>query len=144
MLSFSLVVVSLKPLLYRFKKAANLLTRLAVLKLKKDQEIEKGPGNWNGFKKRLEIKKRKINWIGTPKIKRLPKLANLERSSGHVQIRQFMTNLAILVICRWTFQFKNEKTNFFFFWSFFSIWWTFRTSTSIWKKKTQFLFTKPS
>ena len=38
---------------------------------------------------------------------------------GHVQIRQFMTNLAILVICRWTFQFKNKKTNFFFFGAFF-------------------------
>ena len=111
MLSFSLVVVSLKPLLYRFKKAANLLTRLAVLKLKKDQEIEKGPRNWNAFKKRIKIGKGKINWIGTPKIKRLPKLANLERSNG-VHFAVFPIYMP-LVNETLDFKITNIKTRFF-------------------------------
>ena len=55
---------------------------------------------------------------------------------GHVQIRQFMTNLAILVICRWTFQFKNKKTNFFFFGAFFQFGELFERQFQFEKKNT--------
>ena len=58
-------------------------------KVKKDQKIENGPGKWERtrklkmtrklklLQKKDKVEKRKINWFGSPKIKRMPKLAYL-------------------------------------------------------------------